>query len=251
MQYTAQTYSESRQQIAILAAAMFGSIVAAVLVSTFIIMSLMQGQMASALNAYTKNEAPSTVQAASTGVCSVAPESASAPDEQAAVWVGNGGSGGGAVHVSAAKKPLALASWSGGISGSFNSTNTSHTSVSNTTHNTETNNYTKTIVNDSFNKGSFNNPVDNSNNSVNVSDVNVAINSGNGNTVASNNTVASGNGSGNSSTATNNTTTNTTTNNTNNTTTNTAVVTNSNNVVETHVLSDNTAVIVPVVPILP
>lgn len=225
-------YTQHRQQAAVLAAAMFGSIVAAVLVSTFIIMSLMRGEMASAL-AYAQ---PTVAQTASAGTCTspsdtqgaaVLPASGEGSDlVNHGVWAAGthhaAGGYGSASWKPMAHKPTSVAP-AATVTNSYNSSHVSNnsTSNSNTSHVT-------TNVTDSYN-GLNNGNTTTTNTSVNTN-VNTNLNS--------NNT----DNSDNSTTTTTNTTLTATDNSTN--TDNSQVLSNND------LLSNNTAVILPLVPVL-
>ena len=221
------------QSLLMMGAAIFVSVTAAVLVSTLVIMSLMRGEIASALSSQVNNEAPATAQTASAGCTVPASEvstsdgtttvsaAATSGDDYAAPLMGS-------VHF--AKYVPA------NTSNSFN--NTTNNTVTNNVTNTELNH--KTVIKDSFNDNSTKVVV--KDNTVNVnSNNNNSTNSGN----TTNNTQNNVQTTNNVTTTTNNTVTtnNTTTNVNSNNTTNV----NSNNTVENHVLSDNTVVVVPVI----
>lgn len=119
------------------AVVMFGSIVSAVAVSTFVIMSLLGGPMTSAMTAQNNN----VQSGVSANMC--LDTSAPAHEEEAAPAAADAKSAGG-FGVSA---PVRLASRGylmGGISGSFNTTN--HNTTTTTTTNTFNNTTTKTNV---------------------------------------------------------------------------------------------------------
>jgi hypothetical protein len=183
----------------------FASITAAVIISTLIIMSLMKGEIASALTSNVQNATPVSQ---NSNTCAV-PESEGAPAAESA----SAGTSSGApvAFVSGVK---ALHHGPASIHNSFNTSNTTNTTnnVSNTEVKTKTTN-TTVMIKDSFNKDSYN---DNSKNPVIVKDNTVNVNSNNGNAVNSGNTL----------------------NNNSNNTTNTTVT----SVVETHLLSDNVVV---------
>ncbi len=215
-------YQANRQQLLMTAATIFGSIIAAVVVSTLLVMSLMRGEIASALSSNIQNSSP-TVQ--TTGTC-VAPITSSETET---------------VEATATSAPAEFVTgnaqfsyaWpAASVNNSYNNTNT--TTTTNNVTNTEVN----TVIKDSFN--------DNSKHFKHVDNSKTAIIKDNTVTVDSNNNTAinSGNNSGNTSTTTNvvaNVNSNNTTVASNN------ITTNSNNTVENHVLSDNTTVIAPLV----
>lgn len=163
------TYAQNRQQALLLGGAMFGSIVAAVLVSTFIIMSLMRGEMASALSSVQ----PAAVTPASASTC------VSPADTQGDMGMGSGavstaegsadhGTGvWGHAHAATWAKPVApvakvAAPAPSNVHNSYNTTNNS------TANNTTTSNIT----------GSYNG-IGNGNTDNSVNTVNTNINSGN------------------------------------------------------------------------
>lgn len=237
-------YQANRNQFLLMSASIFVSVTAAVIVSTLLVMSLMRGEIASALNS-TVNNTPTTSQVAST--CAV-PQGEG--EGQAAVYNENSSvtpvayTASGPLHYKHYSYPKAAAPLAHhSVNNSFNSSNVSNTTTNNHIKNTEL--HKTTIIKDSFNKDSNNDNSKGSHNTVVVKDNTVNVNSGN------------------------TTTTNTNSNNTK-TVENTVVVkdntvnVNSNNVansnntytknIETHVLSDNTLTVdvtpavVPVVP---
>jgi hypothetical protein len=217
------------QSLLMMGAAIFVSVTAAVIVSTLVIMSLMRGEIASALTSQVYNEAPVTAQTTSAG-CSV-PASEISDGGEASASTGTAATGNyaapltGSVHF-AKYMPVAT-------SHSFN--NTTNNTVTNNVSNTEFN--SKTVVKDSYNDNS---------NTVVVKDNTVNVNSNNNNSTNSGNTT---NNTQNNVQTTNNltTTTNITSNINSNNTTNVASnnTTNvaSNNTYENHVLSDNVVVV--------
>lgn len=218
------------QSLLMMGAAIFVSVTAAVIVSTLVIMSLMRGEIASALTSQVHNEAPVTAQTTSAG-CSV-PASEVSQSGEASASDATGDYAApltGSVHF-AKYVPVAT-------SHSFN--NTTNNTVTNNVSNTEFN--SKTIVKDSYNDNS---------NTVVVKDNTVNVNSNNNNSTNSGNTT---NNTQNNIQTTNNVTTTSTTNNTvtaNNTTnlnSNNTTNVNSNNTLENHVLSDNVVVVLPTV----
>lgn len=226
---------QTNNQFLLMGVTIFASITAAVIISTLIIMSLMRGEIASALTSNVQNSTPV---AQNTGTCTV-PADEGVPAEASAAATGHTGGGSYVAFTSGVKS---LHHMPAAVSHSFNTTNTTNTTnnVSNTEVKTNTTN-TTVMIKDSFNKDSYN---DNSKNPVIVKDNTVNVNSNNGNSINSGNTL-----NHNSNNTTNTAvSTNTTTNTTNNTTT--TVNTNSNNttntsvssVIENHVLSDNTVV---------
>lgn len=220
-------YAQNRQQAAILAAAMFGSIVAAVLVSTFIIMSLMRGEMASALS-YAQ---PVAAQTASAGTCTSPADTSSvaampaggsgeAPAHHEAWAVGGHGAAGAAGSATWAPAHHTPATPVAAVTNSYNSSHVSNNSVSNNSNVT-------TNITDSYN-GQGNGNTTSTNTTVNTN-VNTNLNS--------NNT----DNSDNSTTTTTNASLNATDNSTN--TDNSQVLSNND------VLSNN-PVILPLVPVL-
>ena len=211
------TYQHNNQFL-LMGVTIFASITAAVIISTLLIMSLMKGEIASALTSNVQNSTPV---AQNTSACTV-PANESAPTEESAAMTSDDS----AVAFTSGVKPLHYMPTS--VSNSFNTSNTTNTT--NNVSNTEVKNKKTTVnISDSFNKDSYN---DNSKNPVIVKDNTVTVNSNNGNAVNSGNTLNHNS---------NNTTTTQTTNNTalNSNNTTTTVV---SNVVETHLLSDNTVV---------
>lgn len=164
------TYAQNRQQALILGSAMFGSIVAAVLVSTFIIMSLMRGEMA---NALATTPATSVVPASATAC--VSPADTATGGEGSGAWTegahATGGYGSEGAAYTTAWKPVSPASKalpSSTINNSYNSSNnTSNVSNNNATTTTTSN------ITGSYN-GAGNGNTDNS-----IKTVNTNINSGN------------------------------------------------------------------------
>lgn len=203
------TYQAQRQQIMLLGATVFGSVVAAIVASTFIVMQLVSGQIASALSSNV------TAPAATTSVVGTCVDVSATPavDEANAPAAGT--------VMGSGVKLVGM----GGVSNSFNSNSVVNNTSTVTTNNKEINK-TKvmTFINDSFNRDSFNDvdvdvDVDSHDKTLNVI--------GNTLTVDSNNQA------------------NTTTTSSNNTAIETNL--NSNNVVltENHLLSDNTVVVTP------
>lgn len=225
-----QPMYQSNNQFILMGVTIFASITAAVIISTLIIMTLMRGEIAGALSSQVQTTNAPTVQ--STGVCAMpANETEAAHAVQPAS--------------SATSAPMAVSFTSGvhhmlpAVHNSFN--NTSTTTTTNNVTNTEV--HTKTIINDSYNSDDDTVTII-KDNTVNVNSNNKTIDSNNavktnviGNTVNSN-----------SNNTTNNTTTTATTTNV---ASNNTVISDSNNttkttnVVENHVLSDNTTVIIP------
>jgi len=233
-------YQNNRHSLLMMAGAIFVSVTAAVIVSTVIIMSLMRGEIASALTSTVQNSSPTAQNASS---CAVpqneqTTEAVSAPEATSASVYGGSGA---AMPLTSSVHFTKYAPAS--VSNSYNSSNVSNTTTTNNIKNTEVNTKVKvTNIKDSFNdnskttnvkviKDSYN-PVIIKDNEVNVnSNNNTAINSGNETKVYKH--VEN----------TNNVTTNVASNNT--------TTTNSNNTVENHLLSDNTAIIVPLVAPVP
>ena len=242
-------YQANRNQLLLMSASIFVSVTAAVIVSTLLVMSLMKGEIASALNS-TVNNSPQTSQVAST--CAV-PQGEQA-QAQAAMYDENS-SVVPTMHTASAPMHYAHYSHYNGhyksapvahnVSNSYNSSNVSNTTTTNNIKNTEL--HKTTVIKDSFNKDSYNDNSKGSHNTVVVKDNTVNLNSNNTTNTNSNNTktventvVVKDNTVNYQSNHTTNNTTNTTSNSHN-----TANI-NSNNTVETHLLSDN-KVVVPVV----
>ncbi|HET6746841.1 MAG TPA: hypothetical protein VFH06_01910 [Candidatus Saccharimonadales bacterium] len=205
-------------QFLLMGITIFASITAAVIVSTLVIMSLMKGEVASALSSHVENNTPTSQ---TTGTCAAPVEAtAPAPQQNAAADSAPVATGAHYFHYVPSAK----------VTNSFN--NTSSTTTTNNITNTEVKTtVTNVKIKDSFNKDSYN---DNSKNPIIIKDNTVNVNSNNNTAVNSGNT-----------TNTTNVTANTTNVNSNNTTVasnNTAI--NSGNTVENHVLSDNTIVAV-------
>lgn len=159
----------ANSQMTQFAVVMFGSIVSSVAVSTLIIMSLMGGPAAGAL----QTQSNTTQSGVSANMCFADP--AEVADEEA-VDVASAGVGGGAFVGSPAKlagKGYLL----GNVSGSFNTTNHSSTTTSTTNTFTNTDTRTTTIVSIRDNGNSYSASWNNGN----------TINSGNSNHQAWNN----------------------------------------------------------------
>lgn len=204
-------------------ATIFASITAAVIISTLIIMSLMRGEIASALSSNVQNSAPITTQAA--GTCSVPAEDLSAA--AASTTAASDDSGVMVAQHSSMAAPLMH--WPMSVNNSYNNTSTVTNTTTNNITNTEIDMSKKLVIKDSFNDNSTHVKVVDSFNPIVVKDNTVNLHSNNNTAVNSGNT----------------TTSNVTTNMTTNTTTNTTTNVNSNNSVETHVLSDNVVVVTP------
>ncbi len=226
-------YSQQSNQLLLMAAAIFVSVTAAVIVSTLLIMTLMRGEMASALSSHVTTAAPVTAQ--STG-CSVPANEVNATTTSASADTMP------AEHHSynSVAAPLYVAKYASVPVHTTNSFNNTNTTTMNTVNNV-TNTEVKTVIKDSFNKDSYNDNsktvkvTKDSNNTIVVKDNTVNVASNNNTSVNSGNTTT---------TNTTNNTTNTVTTNSNNTTTvgsNNPVVTN----IENHLLSDNTVVVAP------
>ncbi len=178
---------DSSNQVLFTASAMFAAIVAAVVVSTLLVMTLMKGEFASAVSEIQNNPTTSQVAQVSSddAVCTGSYSSEAEGDEASSPNV-NQSAKVDAKHVRRAP--------SGGIVNSYNSTNNNTSNVTNnvTKTKTVTKNNSKSVVNnvdvrDSFNINSNNQVA--SNNTVNSGNTtNTAVNSNN-TTVDSNNTV--------------------------------------------------------------
>jgi len=222
-------YQANRQQLLMVGSTIFVSVTAAVIVSTLLVMSLMRGEIASALSSNVQNSSPTTSQVASTCAVPAAEQDQAAPAEAvtySAVPATETYSAPLAYHVPKAASVI----------NSYNSTNVSNV-TSNTTNNvTNTELHKTTVIKDSFNEDSYNDNSKDSHNPVVIKDNEVNIDSNNNTATAINsgNTV--------NSKTTNNTTNNVEIENKTNI--------NSNNTFETHVLSDNNTVIVPIIPLV-
>ena len=241
------SFTPNYQQFMVMGAAIFVSVTVAVIVSTLVIMSLMRGEIASALSSNVQTGAPATAQATGAG-CSVPAGEVNATTDSSAMVMPMGGSGAGVSMAAPLTGSVHFAKYvplAGGVSHSFNNTSSTTMNTTNNVTNTET--HVKTIVKDSFNdnsKFSHNTPVIVKDNTVNVNSNN---NNNSGNTTNTTTTTTTNTTNNVASNNTTNTTTNTNTNTTTNTTNNVASnnVTNSNNTVETHLLSDNLVVVTP------
>ncbi len=163
---------EQSNQFAVVMMAMFATIVAAVIVSTLLVLSLMRGEFASAIAEVNTNAPTTQTVSAGSDACT----GTSTPQ------TGSAAHGAGHGHGAVSHKAWGY----GSVSGSYN--NTSSSSVTNNV--SETNVITTTTTNntatDSFNFGSYNQVAsNNTDNSV----TNVAS----GNTTNTTNTVASNN----------------------------------------------------------
>lgn len=201
------------QQLLMMGATIFISITAAVIVSTLVIMSLMRGEIASALDSHSAPQTPVATQTAAT--CAT-------PQEEPETTP---------VSTPAAPSVMTTQFITLPPAPVHHVSNTSTTT--NNITNTEVT--TNTTIRDSFNDNSRNShntaTIIDSFNPIVIRDNTVNVNSHNNTAVNSGNT----------------TTTNTAvTNTTDNTRTNMTTV-NSNNTVENHVLSDNTVVVAPLV----
>lgn len=219
-------YQQNRQQLFLMAATIFGSIVAAVIVSTVIIMSLMRGEIASALSSsvQTNNQgAQTTVVPASTAP---APSCAATPADTEASQ---------APVFQAASAPQPAVTMPVAVKHSFNTVNNTTNNVTNTEIRNKT--VKNTTIKDSFNDNSTHTVIKDSFNPVIVKDNNVEINSNNKSidvTKVDVNKTYNWNSN-------NTTVTNVASNNTSNTNV------NSFNNTENHVLSDNNLVVAPLV----
>lgn len=220
-------YQANRQQLLMVGSTIFVSVTAAVIVSTLLVMSLMRGEIASALSSNVQNSSPTTTQVASTCAAPTDEQDQSAPAQAAtysAVPATDTYSAPLTYHVPKAQS----------VNHSYNSTNVNNVTTNTTNNVTNTELHKTTIIKDSFNDDSYNDNSKDSHNPVIIKDNEVNINSNNNTATAINsgNTVK----------------TDVTNNVTNNIEHKTNI--NSNNTVENHVLSDNTTVVVPIIPIV-
>lgn len=239
------SFTPNYQQFMMMGAAIFVSVTAAVVVSTLVIMSLMHGEIASALSSNVQTGAPATAQATGAGCSVPAGEVSATTDSSSAMAMPMGGSGAGVSMAAPLTGSVHFAKYVplSGVSHSFNNTSTTTMNTTNNVTNTELTH--KTVIKDSFNdnsKFSHNTPVVVKDNTVNVNSNN-NNNSGNTTTTTTTTNTTNNVASNNTTNTTTNTNTNTTTNTTNNVASNN--VTNSNNTVETHLLSDNLVVVKP------
>jgi hypothetical protein len=227
-------YQANRQQLLLMGSTIFVSVTAAVIVSTLLIMSLMRGEIASALSSNVQNSSPVS-QVASTCVepqaqHNEAPYTSSESHASVMPMQDTGGMGnvGYVPTMKAASYHYAKPAAPTHTNNSYNSTNVNNTTTTNNVTNTD--NSKNTHINDSFNKDSYNDNSKGSHNPIVIKDNEVNVNSNNTKNIDSNNTT-------NVNKTTNNTV-DTINHNSNNTT-------NSNNSVD--ILSDN-KVIIPVIP---
>lgn len=216
------TYQANRQQLLMMGSTIFVSVTAAVIVSTLLIMTLMRGEIASALSSNVQTSTPVS-QVAST--CTAPQNEQVDPAEMTSSVT---------PVEETASEPFMPAHYgkhaTPSLNNSFNSTNVSNITTTNNVSNTEL--HKTTVIKDSFNDNSKN-----SHNTVVVKDNEVNIDSNNTKNINSNNKI--------------DVDIDKTVNNitkTDNSHSNNVII--KDNDVETHVLSDN-KVIAPIVPILP
>jgi len=224
-------YQANRNQLLMTGATIFVSVTAAVIVSTLLIMSLMRGEIANALTSSIQNSSP-TSQVASTCTVPASEEDHATPAHAVVYSAMPTANTASAPFVSAGYYAKHYVPAAASINNSYNSTNTSNTNTTNNVTNTEI--HKTTVIKDSFNKDSYNDNSQGSHNVVVVKDNEVNLDSNNTTNTNSGNTI----------TATQ------TTNTTNNTTSTINTLVDSNNITETHVLSDNNTVIVPIIPVI-
>jgi hypothetical protein len=218
-------YQANRQQLLLIAGTIFGSIVAAVIVSTVVIMSLMQGQIANALASNVQNTTPAVSQTAASCVAPAVTE-----DDTDAPVANSDESADAAVSQST----YSSLPWNPTATTTVNNTNVNTSNTTNNVTNTEVHKKT-TVIKDSFNDNSINShnnvKIEDSFNPVIIKDNEVNVNSNNKTTNLTHVDVdKTYNVNSNNVTVASNNTTNV----------------NSNNY-EKHVLSDNNTIIAPLV----
>lgn len=176
MAYAASNIQSNKNQLMVISLAMFGAIIAAIVVSTLLVMTLMRGEFASALNDVTTNAPTTQNVSAASDVCT----GTSTPQIS---------EGGGSASGSSASRGH---HWShrASVVNSYNNTSTSTVTNNvseNTTNTTNTSTNVVNTITGSFNLGSFN-QVD-SNNTVNSNNtIETNVNPDNSVNVNSNNT---------------------------------------------------------------
>lgn len=175
MAYPTSIKQQEQNQLMVIAMAMFGAVVAAIVVSTLLVLSLMRGEIAGAISEVNTNAPTTQNVSGGSGVCT----GTSSPEVS-----GSGASASGAGYSHRA--------W-GSVSNSYNNTITSSV-VTNTTENNSTANSVVTTLTDSFNVGSYNdvnsnNDLDVDSHDVTVTSVTTNVNSNNDIDVNSGNTI--------------------------------------------------------------
>ena len=177
MAYAASNIQSNKNQLMVISLAMFGAIIAAIVVSTLLVMTLMRGEFASALNDVTTN-APTTQSVSATSDVCTGTSTPQNTDGSSA----NGSSAASHKH------------WShrASVVNSYNNTSTSTVTNNvseNTTNTTNTSTNVVNTITGSFNLGSFNqvdsNNTVNSNNTIETNvnpDNSVNVNSNNNTT---------------------------------------------------------------------